>query len=300
MSYEKCDICPRNCGANRENEDTVGFCGETATMRLARAALHFWEEPCISGEAGSGAVFFSGCNLRCVFCQNYRISRSDVGKEVSVEHLAEIFMDLQSQGANNINLVTPTHFIPGIVQALKLAKSQGLTVPIVYNSSGYEKLESLKLLEGLVDIYLPDFKYMDPRLAYSYSQAADYVEVAKAALAEMYRQVGQAQFDEGGMMKKGVIVRHLVLPSHTNDSRDVIRYLYENYGDDIYLSVMSQYTPLDTLDKEHFPELNRSITAREYARVVDFMLSLGVDNAFIQESGVDKESFIPDFDYTGL
>ena len=271
---------------------------------LARAALHFYEEPSISGKEGSGAVFFSGCNLKCVFCQNEKISRGLIGKEVSVEKLADIFLSLESQGANNINLVTPSHFIPQIKEALILAKEKGLSVPIVYNSSAYELPETLKMLEGLVDVYLPDFKYFDEDMALNYSKAANYPEVAKAAIAEMYRQVGEPLFDSRKIMKKGVIVRHLLLPGGVKNAKNVVSYLHETFGDSIYISLMNQYTPLDTASLkeagEQYPALLRKVTKREYERLLDYVLSLDIKNAYFQEGDTALESFIPEFDYTGV
>ena len=299
---EFCNLCPRKCNIDRSVNK--GFCNEPETLILARAALHFFEEPSISGKEGSGAVFFCGCNLKCVFCQNEKISRGLIGKEVSIEHLSDIFINLQNEGANNINLVTPSHFVPSIKKALILAKEKGLTLPIVYNSSGYELAETLKELEGLIDIYLPDFKYFDNKKAVDYSFAPDYPDIAKKAIAEMFRQVGENQFDEKGLMKKGVIVRHLLLPLGVNNAKDVVKYLYETYGDKIYISLMNQYTPMDSpsLKKagEKYPELLRKVTKREYDRLLDFVLSLGVKNAYFQEGDTVGESFIPDFDYSGI
>lgn len=295
----ECELCPRMCGADREHGKR-GFCGETNEIRAARAALHMWEEPCISGKEGSGTVFFTGCTLRCVFCQNHEIAASKIGKVITSEHLAEIFLQLQEKGANNINLVTPTQFVPQIVRALRMAKEQGLMLPIVYNTGGYERVETLKMLEGLVDIYLPDLKYFNAEHAKKYSMAEDYPEVAKLALEEMIRQVGAPVFDERGIMKRGVIVRHLLLPGCLADAKRVVTYLYETYGDQIYISLMSQYTPLGTLDVEKYPELNRTVPAYAYERLIDYALSLGVTQAFIQEGDVAKESFIPPFTLEGL
>lgn len=292
-----CVLCPRNCNSNRANGEK-GFCMESDKIMLARAALHMWEEPCISGEEGSGAVFFSGCNLRCVFCQNHEISGGEAGMEVSVERLAEIFLNLQKQGANNINLVTPSHYVPQIREALLLAKKQGLILPIVYNSSAYEKTETLRLLDGLVDIYLPDLKYCSSGLSLKYSKAADYFAVASLAITEMVRQVGTPVFDERDIMKKGVIVRHLALPGCAEDSRAVIKYLYDTYGDDIFISLMNQYTPL--LHVAAYPELNRRLTEEEYDELVDYAIDLGIENGFIQEGDTVGESFIPAFDYEGV
>lgn len=298
-----CNLCPRNCLVDREKEKT-GYCGQTSQIYVARAALHMWEEPCISGEEGSGTVFFCGCSLRCIFCQNHKIALGKeengekIGKEISVLRLKEIFLELQTKGANNINLVTGTHYIPQISEALVLAKSEGLSIPIVYNTSGYERTESLRLLEGLVDIYLPDMKYVSKELSKEYSNAPDYFEVASKAIEEMVRQVGETEFDEKGIMKKGVIVRHLVLPGSTKDSKAVLDYLWNTYGDRIYISIMNQYTPMEQI-KNH-PLLSRKVTKREYQKVVNYALSLGWENGFIQESETAKESFIPGFNGVGV
>ena len=281
-----CRLCPRNCGVNREAGKS-GVCGQTAVVKAARAALHFWEEPCISGKAGSGTVFFSGCPLHCVFCQNKAIAEGTAGKYISVERLSEIFLELQEKGANNINLVTPGHFVPQIADALATAKRKGLYLPVVYNTGSYEYRDTLRKMEGLVDIYLPDFKYMDTALGLRYSHAADYSEVAKAAVAEMVRQTGTAVFengDEDGLMKRGTIVRHLVLPGCAEDSKAVIRYLHETYGDRIYLSIMNQFTPVSGL--ADYPEINRRVTKQEYEEVVDYALSIGVECGFIHGEGV--------------
>lgn len=293
----ECRLCPRDCGVNRL-DGQKGYCREPAQIYAARAALHMWEEPCISGAEGSGAVFFSGCNLRCIFCQNAEISRGERGKEVRPERLAEIFLKLQEQGANNINLVTPTHFVLQIITALELAKARGLNIPVVYNCGGYEKAETLRLLEGFVDIWLPDFKYADAALAQELSGAADYCARAAEALKEMVRQQPEAVFDGRGMMKRGVIVRHLVLPGHLMNSRKVLRYLWETYGDGIYLSLLNQYTPLRTFP-EH-PELERKLTEREYGKILDYALQLGFNRGFRQEGDAARESFIPAFDGEGV
>ena len=292
----KCSLCPRMCNVDREI--TTGYCGVKKTLRVARAALHFWEEPCISGEEGSGAVFFTGCNLRCVFCQNFQIARAEQGKEITVERLSEIFLELQEQKANNINLVTATHYVPQIVESLKMAKERGLHIPVVYNCGGYETVETLKLLEGLVDIYLPDFKYVDNNRAKRYSRAEDYPEAAKKALAEMVRQQPEAEFDERGIMKKGVIVRHLMLPGGIKDSKAVVKYLYETYGNQIFISLMNQYTPLPHV--ADYPEIDRKLKKFEYDRLVDYAISLGVENGFIQEGETAEESFIPAFTNEGV
>ncbi len=257
-----------------------------------------WEEPCISGRNGSGTVFFSGCPLRCVFCQNREIALGGTGRELATGKLAGLFLVLQEKGASNINLVTPTHFTPQIAEALRSARSEGLTIPIVYNTSGYERVETLRMLDGLVDVYLPDLKYYSGELSARYSNAPEYFRYASLAIAEMVRQVGQPVFDDQPsgeqLMKRGVIVRHMVMPGHTKDSKAVIRYLYDTYRDDIYMSIMNQYTPPDDIDG--YPEICRRVTRREYQRVVDYAIALGVENAFVQEGDTACESFIPDFD----
>lgn len=292
-----CHLCPRQCGADRA-AGQKGRCHTSDRLLVARAALHQWEEPCISGEEGSGAVFFSGCALGCVYCQNHEISRAMAGQEITIERLAEIFLELQSQHANNINLVTACHYVPQVIRALELAKNRGLAIPIVYNSSGYEKVETLQLLDGLVDIYLPDFKYMDNDLAGRLSGAADYPEAAWNALQEMVRQQPRPEFDDRGMIRKGVIVRHLLLPGHVREAKKIIGRLHETYGDQIYLSIMNQYTPVEAVKED--PLLGRRVTKREYERVLDYAIEIGVTQGFFQEGETAKESFIPPFDGTGV
>ena len=289
----KCTLCPRRCGADRES-GSAGFCGATDKIKIARCDLHFWEEPCISGKNGSGAVFFSHCCLRCVYCQNYKISHLGTGKLVSPEELSECFLSLQEKGAHNINLVTPTQYVPQIIDAVCVAKKHGLILPIIYNTSGYENAETIKMLKGIVDVYLPDLKYFDDNYAIRYSGAKDYFAIATRAIAEMFTEVGKCVFDDDGMIKKGVIVRHLMLPHLLFDSKKVIDYLYKTYGDDIFLSIMNQYTPLATLPKE-FPELNKKISEDYYASLIDYAVSIGVKNAYIQDGDTAKESFIPEF-----
>ena len=292
--YRKCNLCPRSCNIDRTT--SLGICQVSSKVKVARAALHFWEEPCISGENGSGAVFFSGCSLHCVFCQNEKISHGTVGKDITNEELAGIYIKLQKDGANNINLVTGTHYIPQIVDSVNMARESGLNIPIIYNTSGYETVESLRLLDGIVDAYLPDFKYMDEALSLKYSHASDYPKVAKAAIDEMVRQCPLVQFDEDGFIISGVIVRQLLLPGHVNDAKHIVKYLWEKYGSNIYLSLMSQYTPMPQI-KDKYPELDRRITKREYDNLVNYAIELGVENAFIQDRKVGKESFIPDFNW---
>ena len=295
--YENCLLCPRKCGTNRRTGQT-GVCGVSSEIKVARAALHYWEEPCISGKRGSGAVFFSGCSLHCVFCQNREISDGKEGKVISKERLSDIFMELADKGANNINLVTPGQYIPDIVWAVNDAKSRGMKLPIIYNTSGYENVTELKLLEGIVDVYLPDFKYMDSTLSARYSRAKDYPSVAKQALSEMVRQQPDVVIDDAtGLIQKGVIVRQLLLPGHVNDAKAVLKYLYDTYHDHVYISMMSQFTPIALKD---YPEINRTVTRREYERLVDYALEIGITNAFIQEGDVAKDSFIPAFDREGV
>ncbi len=310
---KSCKLCPRVCGIDRTS-GKIGVCGENATVRISRASLHMWEEPCISGEKGSGTVFFTGCPLHCVFCQNRAISGGENGVSVTEKELADVFLRLQDMGALNINLVTPTHFVPYIVSALEKAKTCGLCIPVIYNTGSYECVETLKMLSGLVDIYLPDLKYFSSELSLRYSHAPDYFEIATRAIDEMVRQVGRFEFSRTSAdccdyithadsenddelafseIKKGVVVRHLILPGFTEDSKKIISYLYNKYGDDILISIMNQFTPLPGLSE--YPEINHRVTAKEYDEVIDYALSIGVTNAFIQDEGTAEESFIPDF-----
>ena len=288
----ECVLCPRSCHVDRTGGES-GYCGQGETVKVARASLHMWEEPCISGREGSGTVFFSGCSLKCVYCQNRTIALGSKGKELTASQLAKLFLLLQTKGAHNINLVTPTHFVPQIAEALRRAKKNGLHIPIVYNTSAYERVDTLQLLDGLIDIYLPDLKYYSSELAARYSKAPDYFQCASSAIAEMVRQAGMPEFEDG-LMKRGVIIRHMIIPGCTKDSKAIIKYLYETYGDQVYLSIMNQYTP--PKDMERFPEIDRRVTPREYGRVIDYAIDLGIENAFIQEGETAKESFIPDFD----
>lgn len=294
---KKCELCPRKCQINRLNGE-IGFCGASDKIKIARAALHQWEEPCISGTNGSGTVFFSHCTLKCIFCQNYNLSHNNFGKEITIEKLSEIFLELQKQKAHNINLVTPTHYIPQIIEALKLSKNNGLNIPIVYNSSGFETLEAIKCLTGFIDIYLPDFKYFNNAIAKKYSCADNYFENASKCLFEMFRQVGEPKF-ENDIMQKGMIIRHLVLPGFTQDSINILNYIYQNFKNKVYISIMNQYTPIIS-NLKNYPEISRTLTDIEYNSVLDYAISLGIENAFIQEGETAKESFIPDFDLTGL
>lgn len=286
---DKCMLCPRRCNVNR-NKNELGYCKAENKIKIGGYHLHMWEEPILTGENGSGTIFFSYCNLGCIYCQNYDISINHKGEEIEVERFSDICLELQRMGATNINLVTPTHYIPLIKEGLLLAKKKGLSIPIVYNSSGYENIESLKLLEGLIDIYLPDFKYFDNELG-KYSKINNYFEVASIALKEMYRQVGNIKI-ENDILKKGIIVRHLVLPGHIDDSKKIIKYLYDNYKDDIILSIMNQYTPIKKLE---YKELNRKVTKIEYEELIDYAYDIGVRNCFTQEEESQSESFIPNF-----
>lgn len=296
-AVSQCCLCPRECGVDRAAGEK-GYCGASAQLKAARAALHMWEEPCISGEEGSGTVFFSGCPLHCAYCQNEEISKGTKGKEITAGRLSEIFLELQQRGANNINLVTPTHYILPIRRALKRARGQGLSIPVVYNCGGYEKPETLRLLDGLVDIYLPDFKYMSTVLGKRYSQAEDYAVWARASLKEMVRQAGKPVFDEKGRMKRGVLVRHLALPGQGEDSREILAYLHRVYGSRIFISIMNQYTPIG--EKKSQPELNRTLTGEEYEQLVEYAIFLGIEQGFIQEGATAEESFIPAFDGEGI
>ena len=291
-----CNLCPRNCNTDRDK--SVGYCKMTNTVKVSRAALHFWEEPCISAENGSGTVFFSGCNMGCVYCQNQDISHQGFGKEISVDRLAEIFIELQQKNAHNINLVTPTHYTPQIIGAVKTARENGLSIPVVYNTSGYEKAENIKSLEGIVDVFLPDFKYISSDTAQHYSCCADYPQMAKAAIRQMVKQTGPCVFDDEGVVQKGVIVRVLVLPGQTEEAKSIIEYLYNTYGDTVFISIMSQYTPCTNL--ENYPEINRTLTQQEYDEVVDFAVELGLENGFVQEGESAAESFIPPFNLEGV
>lgn len=294
---ESCNLCPRNCNVNRD-AGVLGFCQSGKTIKIARAALHFFEEPCISGEKGSGAIFFSGCSLRCVFCQNSSISLGNLGIEVTPKKLSEIFLKLQHEGANNINLVTPTHFVPQIIEAIKISKAFGLTLPILYNSSGYEKVETIKMLEGFIDVYLPDMKYYNNKYAKAYSAAPDYFKYASEAINEMVCQVGDINYGQDGILQKGVIVRHLMLPGLLFDSKKIMDYLYKTYKDKIIISLMNQYTPMG--DLKSFPNINRILPPEHYQSLIDYALSLGVKNAFVQDEGSASDAFIPKFDFTGI
>lgn len=292
VELEKCDICPHKCGANRK-DGQVGRCRASDKAKVAKKLLHYYEEPCISGTNGSGTVFFSNCNLNCIYCQNYKISQEGKGSEVATDELSEIFLSLQDKKAHNINLVTPTIYIPQIIEAIKLAKKNGLVIPIIYNSNGYENIESIKMLEGYIDVYLPDLKYSDNELGKKYSKVDNYFEIATKAIQEMYRQVGKVVLDEDGIIKKGVIIRHLILPTYIENTKKVLKWISENLNDDIYISVMAQYFPTYLAKEEEY--INRKISKEEYEQIQDYLFSLNLENGYIQELGEHEEEYVPDF-----
>lgn len=291
MDYVSCELCGRRCGVDREAGER-GFCGQTAKLKIARAALHFWEEPPLSGKNGSGTVFFSGCSLSCLFCQNGEISHGGIGRETEDDDLCRIMLELQAAGAHNINFVTPTHFAPTVVKEVAKAREKGLKVPIVYNTSSYDTEETVRALSGTVDVYLADFKYVTPRVAAAFSGASDYPEVAKGAIAEMVRQCPSPVYKEDGMLLRGVIVRVLLLPGHVAEAKLAVSYIFRTYGDRVIISLMNQYTP----HGENLPRpLDRTVTRAEYRELCDYADRIGVKNAFVQEGGTAKESFIPKF-----
>ena len=287
---QKCEICPHKCKIDR-TKNQVGRCKSKDTVKVALASIHNFEEPCISGRNGSGTVFFSNCNLSCEFCQNYEISQQGLGKEISIERLAEIFIEQQSRGADNINLVSPTSYAVQIIEAIKIAKNNGLKIPIIYNTNGYENIETLKLLEGYIDIYLPDLKYAENDLAKKYSKIENYFEIATSAIKEMYRQVGKNEYDENGIIKAGIIIRHLILPNHTENSKKVLKWIAENMPKNITVSVMAQYFP--TSKAKEIKDINRKITKYEYQKIENYLYSLDLENGYIQEMGNNEEIYVP-------
>lgn len=297
IQLDSCQICPRKCGADRFSGKT-GYCRASYTCRLALATIHHGEEPPISGTNGSGAVFFSHCNLRCLFCQNFEISQKEKGTEVSVNHLAEIFLSLQRKKVHNINLVSPTHYVPQIKEALIIAKEKGLVIPIVYNSNGYDSVESLQTLEGLIDIYLPDIKYYDDKYAIPFSNAPNYFINASLAVQEMFRQTGEPEFDKNGIMKKGIIIRHLILPGCRKDSEKILQFIYETFQNKVFVSLLNQYTPMYA-SKEH-PQLKRRLTTFEYQKTLEYFFSIGLKNGFMQKKTSATEAYTPCFDLSGL
>ncbi len=296
IDLKHCTLCPRNCGADRTQYE--GYCRAGVLPTAALASVHQWEEPSISGTKGSGTVFFSNCNLKCIFCQNYEISSQHYGKEISIEHLADIFLSQQNKGVHNLNLVSPGHFLPQVRESLLLAKKKGLTLPVVYNTNGYEKAESLRLLEGLIDIYLPDIKYYSGVYSAEYSNAPDYFPFAAASLKEMVRQVGPNQFDEKGIMTKGVIIRHLVLPGLKEDSMKILDWIKDTFGDSVYVSLLNQYTPMYKA-AEH-KKISRRLTTFEYQKVVDYFLEIGLQNGYVQKRTSQSAAYTPAFDLSGI
>jgi len=293
---ESCHLCPRNCGVNRVKGE-MGYCRAGYSVKVAKAMLHQWEEPCISCGGGSGAVFFSNCNLSCVFCQNSPISQEGFGKEITIERLAEIYLELQDRGASNINLVSASHYIPQVMESLKIAKAKGLKLPVILNTNGYEKVETLKLLEGLIDIYLPDIKYYDSKSCQKYSKAVDYFKYASKAVLEMYRQVGSPRF-EGERIVKGLIIRHLLLPGQLSQSKKIMDWIAENLPNTVYISLMSQYVPM--YKAPNYPEINKRVSEKSYEWLVDYCLSLGLENGFIQEESSAQALYTPDFNLDGV
>lgn len=315
----ECTLCHRNCKVNR-NTTVLGFCRASNNIKLARASLHLWEEPPISSGNGSGTVFFSHCNLSCVFCQNHSISQGNknkslsdssdtkvqnskfecsvIGIEISIERLSDIFLELQEKGANNINLVTPTHYVPQIIESIKIAKNNNLTIPILYNTNSYDSIDTIKLLDGYIDVYLPDFKYFNDKYAIKYSNAKNYSSNAIEVIDEMLRQVGKPAFNKDGLIIKGVIIRHLMLPGLLFDSKKVVDHLYNRYGDDIYISLMNQYVPM--FNAFNYPEINKPLNSKHYSSLINYALDLGVKNGFIQDEGTNNISYIPDFNLEGV
>lgn len=294
---KKCNLCPRKCYVNRLDGE-LGFCRASKDVKIAKVSLHTWEEPCISGTLGSGTVFFSNCNLNCVFCQNHNISQLGTGKTVSVNRLSDIFLEQQQRGAHNINLVTPTHYVPQIIDALKIAKDKGLNIPILYNSNGYENIDTIKALRGFIDVYLPDLKYCNDKYAMKYSKAPNYFNTASDVIAEMASQVGEATFNVDGIIQKGIIIRHLMLPGLLFDSKKVIDYIYTTFKDSVYISLMNQYTPMHEAIK--FSEINKPLNPKHYDSLIDYCVNLGITKGFIQESGTSSTAFVPDFDLSGV
>ena len=286
---EKCEICPHKCKIDRTKQ--IGRCKATDKIKIALYSIHNFEEPCISGTAGSGTIFFSNCNMNCIYCQNYEISQLGKGKEITIQELADIMLIQQERGVENINLVTPTSYALQIIEAIKIAKQKGLKIPIVYNTNGYEDVEILRLLEGYIDIYLPDLKYYDNEISKKYSKVDNYFEIATKAIKEMYRQVGQPVFDENGIMKKGLMIRHLVLPNNIENSKNVLKWIKENLDNNIYVSIMAQYFP--TYKAKETDDLNRKLTKKEYEEIENYLYNLNLENGYIQELGEHEEEYVP-------
>lgn len=290
MELTRCKICPHKCGVNREKKE-IGRCKSTDKIKIGLYSLHNFEEPCISGKNGSGTVFFSNCNLNCVYCQNYEISQQGKGKEISIEELADIFIKQQNRKAENINLVTPTSYILQIIEAIIIARNKGLNIPIIYNTNGYENVETLKLLEGYIDVYLPDLKYYDNELSKKYSKIDNYFEIATKAIQEMYRQVGAPIFNKQGMIKKGLMIRHLVLPNNIENSKKILKWIKENLDEKVYVNIMAQYFP--TYKAKEMKDLNRKLTKEEYKEIEKYVYELDIKNGYMQELGEHEEEYVP-------
>lgn len=294
---KNCNLCIRRCNIDRINGE-IGFCRATDRVKIARASLHMWEEPPISGDVGSGTVFFSNCNLKCVFCQNHEISQESVGIDITIERLADIFLELQDKNAANINLVTPTHYVPHIIEAIDIARAKGLSIPILYNTNSYDSVETIKLLKGYIDVYLPDFKYFNDKYAIKYSNAPRYEENIIPVLKEMYNQVGPVQFDNNGFITKGIIIRHLMLPGLLFDSKKILDKIYSVFQDNVYISIMNQYTPMFNASK--YPEIDKSLNPKHYDSLIDYASSIGITKGFIQESGTNSTAYVPNFNFEGI
>lgn len=292
---KSCNICPHRCKVNRL-DGKIGRCKCDDKVKIALASIHHYEEPCISGENGSGTIFFSNCNLNCIYCQNYEISQQGKGKIISIEHLAEIFVNQQKKNVNNINLVTPTMYVPQIIEAIKIARNNGLNIPIIYNSNGYENVETIKMLEGYIDIYLPDLKYYSNKISKKYSNIDNYFEIAINAIKEMQKQVGNPVFDNNGIIKKGVIIRHLILPNHLLNTKNILKYIKENFNEDTYISLMAQYFPTYKAKEDKF--INRKLTKKEYKEIESYLYSLDIKNGYIQDLGEHEEEYVPNFDFS--
>ena len=292
---KSCNICPHRCKVNRL-DGKIGRCKCDDKVKIALASIHHYEEPCISGKNGSGTIFFSNCNLNCIYCQNYEISQQGKGKIISIEHLAEIFVNQQKKNANNINLVTPTMYVPQIIEAIKIAKNNGLNIPIIYNSNGYENVETIKMLKGYVDIYLPDLKYYSNKISKKYSNIDNYFEIAINAIKEMQKQVGNPVFDNNGIIKKGIIIRHLILPNHLLNTKNILKYIKENFNEDTYISLMAQYFPTYKAKEDKF--INRKLTKKEYKEIESYLYSLDIKNGYIQDLGEHEEEYVPNFDFS--
>lgn len=294
---DKCEVCPRECKINR-NLGQLGYCNSSKKVKLALVSNHEYEEPCISGENGSGTIFFSNCNLKCMYCQNYEISQEGKGIEISIERLAQIMIEQQKRGVNNINLVTPTMYAYQIIEAIKIAKNNGLKIPIIYNSNGYERIETIKDLDGYIDVYLPDLKYYSDNLAIKYSKAPNYFEYATNAIKEMYKQVGPPEFNENGIIQKGIIIRHLILPNYIQNTKNILKWIKENMPQDVYVSIMAQYFPTNKAKEDD--KINRKITIKEYKEVEKFLYTLELTNGYIQELGKHEEEYVPEFDLSNI